>query len=38
VPTTVLVSHAGPETAGDADDWSVADTALVKKYASQPGE
>jgi len=33
-----LIAHANADGSGDTDSWSVADTALIKKYAAQPGE
>ena len=37
-PAPTLDAAAAPQLPEDADKWSLADTALVKKYASQPAE
>ncbi|MEQ1694969.1 MAG: hypothetical protein ABL901_03925 [Hyphomicrobiaceae bacterium] len=37
-PVVLIAHHAVEGAAAEGDDWSVADTALIKKYASQPGE
>ena len=36
-PVSLPEQHS-PAAASETDGWSVADAALIKKYASQPGE
>lgn len=37
-PVTLIAHHQVDDVLREGDSWSVADTALIKKYASQPGE
>ena len=37
-PVTLIAHHPVQDASIEGDDWSVADTALIKKYANQPGE
>ena len=37
-PVTLIAHHQVDDVSPEGDNWSVADTALIKKYASQPGE